>query len=229
MRRLAIAAAALAALAALLATLHTRDAVAVEPDDARGITVQGTGTASATPTEAQLTLGVESRAATAKEALAANAAAMRKVIAAVKGDGGEDVGTQSVWVSSWQDENGPAGYTATNSVSATVAVERAGSLIDAAVDAGANQVSGPAMSVGDEQDLYAAALKKAVEDARTRAEALADAAGVSLGRVTAVVEGGSQMPMPMEARAAKAADASTPIEPGRRELSASVSVTFAIT
>jgi hypothetical protein len=228
MRRLAIAAAALAALATLLATLDTRDAVAVEPDDARGITVQGSGTASATPTEAQLTLGVESRAATAKEALAANAAAMRRVIAAVKGASGEDVGTQSVWVSSWQDENGPAGYMATNAVTATVAVVRSGALIDAAVDAGANQVSGPTMSIDDERDLYRDALEAAVEDARTRGEALADAAGVALGRVTAVVESGSAPPMPMEARATKAADASTPIEPGRRELSASVTVTFAI-
>ena len=228
MKRLAIAAAALAALAALLATLHTRDAAAVEPDDAKGITVQGSGSASAIPAEAQLTLGVESRAGTAKEALAANAAAMRKVIAAVKGAGGEDVGTQSVWVSSWQDENGPAGYTATNSVTATIAVGRAGALIDAAVDGGANQVSGPAMSVDDERELYADALKEAVADARTRAAALADAAGVSLGRVTAVVEGGAPMPMPVEAQM-KAADTSTPIEPGRRELSANVTVTFAIT
>jgi uncharacterized protein YggE len=228
MKRLAIAAAALAALAALLGTLSTRDAAAVEATDTKGVTVQGTATASAVPSEALLTLGVESRADTAKAALAANAAAMRKVIDAVEAAGGEDVGTQSVWLNPWQDENGPAGYVATNTVSTKVSIAKAGALIDAGVAAGANQVSGPSMSVDDEQALYREALAAAVDDARARANAIADAAGVSLGRVTAVVENGSApQPYPLE-RAAVAQDSSTPVEPGRREVSATVTVTFAI-
>ena len=227
MRRIAIAAAALAALAALVATLRTGDAEAVEPDAGNGITVQGTGTASAAPAKAQLSLGVETRAETAKAALAANGAAMRKVLAAVKAAGGEDVRTQSVWVSSFYGQNGPDGFTATNSVTTTVSVGKAGAVIDAAVDAGANQVSGPSMSAEDEDALYRKALADAVADAKERAKALAGAAGVSLGRVTAMVEGGGTQPYVM-GQAVKAADASTPVEPGPREVSATVSVTYAL-
>ena len=227
MKRLAIAAAALASLAVLAATLRTGDAAAVESDSTGGITVQGSASASGVPTRAELSLGVESRADTAKEALAANGTAMRKVLAAIRAAGGQDLRTQSVWVSSIYGQKGPQGYTATNSVTTTIEVAKAGALIDAAVAAGANQVSGPSMSVADEQALYRKALQSAVADARKRAEALAEAGGVTLGRVTAIVEGGGSAPMPM-AMAAKAADASTPIEPGTQDVSAQVSVTFAI-
>lgn len=227
MKRLAIAAAALASLAVLAATLRTSDAAAVESDSTGGITVQGSASASGVPTRAELSLGVESRADTAKEALAANGTAMRKVLAAIRAAGGQDLRTQSVWVSSIYGQKGPQGYTATNSVTTTIEVAKAGALIDAAVAAGANQVSGPSMSVADEQALYRKALQSAVADARKRAEALAEAGGVTLGRVTAIVEGGGSAPMPM-AMAAKAADASTPIEPGTQDVSAQVSVTFAI-
>jgi hypothetical protein len=228
MRRIAIAAAALASLAALVGTLRTGDAAAVEPDTAGGITVQGTATASAAPAKAQLSLGVETRADTAKAALAANAAEMRKVLAAVKAAGGQDVRTQSVWLSSFYGDNGPQGFTATNTVTTSVVVAKAGAVIDAAVDAGANQVSGPSLSADDEQALYRQALEAAVADARERAKALAGAAGVSLGRVTAMVESGGGGSPPVMFETAKMAADSTPIEPGQREVTASVSVTFGL-
>jgi uncharacterized protein len=228
MRRLALAAAALAALAVLAATLRTGDAAAVEPDATGGITVQGNATATAAPAKAELTFGVETRGETAKAALAANSTAMRKVLAAVRAAGGEDVRTQSVWLSSLYGENGPEGFTATNTVTTSTGIGKAGALIDVAVDAGANQVSGPSMTAADEQALYRQALKAAVTDARERAETLAEAAGVSLGRVTAMSESGDASPPVMFDAAAKASSEPTPIEPGRREITASVSVTYAL-
>jgi uncharacterized protein len=232
MKRFAIAAAALAALAALTATFRIGGAGAADPTSSagdRGITVLGTGKVSAVPDTAELSFGVETRADTAQAALAGNGTRMREAIDAVKRAGGEDVKTQSVWLNPWQDESGPAGYVATNTVSATIDVAKVGDLIDAAVKAGANQVSGPTMTIDDEEALYARALEAAVEQARGRAEALADAAGVRLGRVTAMVEsGGGAEPMPLAMREAAGADASTPIEPGKRDIAASVTVTFAI-
>ncbi len=120
------------------------------------------------------------------------------------------------------------GFTAQNSVSATVRnVARAGAVIDAAVAAGANQVSGPSLTHANPAALYRQALRAAVAEARLSAQALAAASNLTLGAVTAVVEGGSA-PMPLFA-ASKAADeaGSTPIEPGQQEVTASVSVTFA--
>ena len=75
------------------------------------------------PDRAELSFGVESQGQTAKAALAANAAEMRKVIAAVKAAGvaAADVKTQSVSLSPRYDENNEAqGFVATNSVSATI-------------------------------------------------------------------------------------------------------------
>ena len=73
------------------------------------------------------------------------------------------------------------GYIATNSVSASVTYAAAGATIDAAVDAGANQVYGPSPLLGDTDALYKKALAAAVANARDHAEALAEAAGAKLG------------------------------------------------
>lgn len=191
-----------------------------------GITAQGSGSVEAVPDEAMLSFGVESKAQTARAALAANAAEMRRVIAAVKAAGATSVQTQ--WVSlAPQAEQG--GYVATNTVSATVReLATVGAVIDAAVEAGANQVSGPGLSRSDRAELYREALRAAVADARARAQALAQAAGVTLGRVTAIAEGGGAVPVPMLG-AARAAGEGTPVEPGEQEITATVTVTFGVT
>ena len=197
--------------------------------DAGGITVQGSASVTSTPDRAELSFGVESQGQTAKAALAANGAEMRRVIAAVKAAGGTDVKTQSVSLSPRYDEkNEVQAFVATNTVSATIKeIAKAGTLIDAAVDAGANQVYGPSLSRGDQGELYRNALKAAVADARASAQVLATASNLALGRITAVVEGGGSAPLPY-ATASKAMDAgSTPIEPGTQQVTATVTVTFA--
>ena len=81
---------------------------------------------------------------------------MRRVIAAVKAAGGTDVRTQSVSLSPRYDEqNAVQAFVATNTVSAAIKeIAKAGALIDAAVNAGANQVYGPSLSSGDQGELY---------------------------------------------------------------------------
>jgi hypothetical protein len=101
-------------------------------------------------------------------------------------------------------------------------------LIDAAAEAGANQISGPGLSSSNADALYRQALAKAVDDARLNAEVLAKAAGRPLGAITTIVEGGTSQPGPLYREAAQATDSSTPIVPGERETSATVSVTFSL-
>lgn len=191
------------------------------------VTASGLGTATAVPNEAQMSFGVESRAPTAKGAVAANADAMRKVINALRQARAREIATQ--WVSVYpvsRDDGGVDGYSASNSVSAVSDVDEAASLIDAAVEAGANSISGPGLSSSNSEALYRQALAKAVDEARERAHVLANAAGRSLGEITAIVEGSGAMPLPYAERAAL--DASTPIVPGEQETTATVSVTFAL-
>jgi uncharacterized protein YggE len=198
--------------------------------EAAGITVQGTASVTSVPDRAELSFGVESKGSNARAALAANAVEMRRVIAALKAAGATDVKTQYVSLSpQYNDKSEAQGFVATNSVSATIKeLGKAGAVIDAAVDAGANQVYGPSLSHGDQDELYRQALKGAVGNARASAQALAAAANLSLGRVTAIVEGGgAPQPLPYAA-ADKAMAESTPIEPGTQLVSATVSVTFSV-
>ena len=230
MRRIALAAGLLFAAAALGGVARSDDAHAVGGQPAAGdsITVTGNGAVASVPTTAVLALGVDVRAATATAALAADADAMRKVIAAVEAAGGRQVQTQSVSLSQAFGQNGePTGYEASNTVAATVEVERAGAVIDAAVAADANQVSGPTLSAADQAKLYRQALEAAMTDARLSAETLAAAAGRTLGRVTSVVEGGGVTPLPVAAHAA-ASDLGTPIQAGTQQTTANVTVTFAL-
>ena len=164
----------------------------------------------------------------ARAALQANATAMEKVIAALEARGGANVTTQSVSLSSSYDDQGrPNGFVAGNVASAETSLSGAGALIDAAVSAGANTISGPSLSRSDADALYRRALERAVADARERAALLARAAGRSLGGVTAIVETGASE-TPLYAKAEAARDASTPVVSGTQEMVATVGVTYAL-
>jgi uncharacterized protein YggE len=141
-----------------------------------------------------------------------------------------DIQTQDVSVSAnYSDENRIDGYSASNSVLVKIRdLSSAGKVLDAASNAGANQVYGPSLSRSDQDGLQAKALRDAVSDARKKAEALADAAGVGLGRVTAISEGFSGGPQPYYAAEMRLAKSDAPIEPGTQDVQANVTVTFAI-
>lgn len=201
----------------------------------RGITVNASGKVEAAPDKASLELGVETQAADAKAALRENAERLRRVLDALRkaGVSKDDIRTSNVSLWPQRDNDGMSitGYTAHNTVSAELDVAKAGDAIDAVVGAGANVVGGPSLAVSDRDELYRMALKNAVEAARAKAEAIADAAGVKVGRVTAVVESAGYdqpPPMPYAAEAARDSVASTPIEPGKQAVEATVTVTFAL-
>jgi uncharacterized protein YggE len=196
-----------------------------------GITVTGTGAVQTTPDQAEFTLGVQSEGPTARDALAANSERMRRVLAALSAAGvaKKEVQTQDVSMSQTYSSDGrPNGYSAHNSVSVTIRVlAKAGAILDAASNAGANDIYGPTLSRSDEAGQQAKALRLAVDNARAKARVLAEAAGVQLGRVTAIIEKGNE-PEPYYPVALAKSSADAPIEPGRQQVQATVRVTFAI-
>ncbi len=226
MKRIALAAGVLIAAAALAGVLRPEGAGAEDPAPATDtVTVTGSGVVTSVPDRAEISAGVETRAPTARAALAANGAAMQKVIDALRANGGKDVTTQTVSLSTAFDANGqPSGFVASNVASAETSLGGAGALIDAAVAAGANTIYGPSLSRSDSDALYRQALAKAVDDAKGRAAILAKAAGRDLGRVTAISESGASEG-PIYAKASAAQD-STPVVSGPQETTASVSVTY---
>jgi uncharacterized protein YggE len=229
---IAIAALLVFGVAALAGIGRPEPAGGASDELKNGITVTGTGQVQTIPDEAEFSVGVTTKGQTAREALAANSARMRELIDALKGAGvaDRDMQTQDVSVgANYEVEGKEGGYSARNSLSVRITdLDRAGAILDAASRAGANEVYGPSLSRSDREALESHALKDAVANARKRAEALADAAGVTLGDVTAISEQ-SQPDGPVFAMAERAAaDAKVPIKPGREEITASVTVTFAI-
>jgi uncharacterized protein YggE len=192
------------------------------------ITVTGTGSVTAVPDRARFDFTVETKATTAKAALAQNSAAAAAVVAAVKNAGvaDADIQTSQVSLSPQTNEAGTqiVGYSASNSISVKSTIAKAGSIVDAAVGAGADGVSGPSLSISDQDATYRDALKKAVAAAHAKAQTLADAAGLNLGGVQTIVEGAAQYPVPLAQKADLSAGVA--IQPGTQTVDATVTVTY---
>lgn len=201
------------------------------------ISVSGQATIKATPDTVSLSLGVQTQAATAGDAMDQCSAAMVRVINAVVGAGVPRANVQTSNVSlypqyDYSKEGSPGqiiGYQASNQVSLTwTNLEKVGDLIDAAVKAGANNVMGINFTVADTRELYLEAIGAAVRDAKAKADALAGAAGVSVGPVKNMsLDSYVSGPIIMKDLAARA-PAAVPIEPGTVEMQVNVRVEYGI-
>jgi uncharacterized protein YggE len=223
--------AAVVAVAVAFAGVGRPDSARGSSPSTRGVTVTGTGSVGAVPNRAGLVVGVSTYAATARAALAANAEKAARVIEALRSAGVAKQGLQTADVSvspRWNDQGRQDGFTAHSSVQVKVReVGRAGSILDAAVAAGATETSGPSFDRGDRAELYRSALKAAFADARAKAGTLAGEAGASLGRVLRIEESpAASGPAPMYATAMERSP--TPVEPGTQEVQATISVTFSL-
>jgi uncharacterized protein len=208
---------------------HLGHSATTPPAAGKTITVNGDGSVTAVPDRATFGFSIETRAKTASAALAQNSADATAVIAALKDAGVTSANIQTSQVSlspqTSQDGTTIVGYAASNSVTVRTALASAGKIVDAAVGAGANGVSGPSLDVSDQASLYRDALHKAVDNAKLKAQALADATGLSLGAVLTVTEGGSATPFPIGDK--MSAVGGVPIEAGTQQIQASVTITYA--
>lgn len=229
-----------------LALVATPLAARAEPGSDReppSITVSGQGLVSVAPDRAVVTSGVVTRAASAAAALKANAAAMNKVMTALKAQKVEDrdVSTSGLSVQPQYDygdgqNQGPrtpklVGYEARNAVAVrTRDLAGLGELIDALVAAGSNQIDGLEFVVSDKGAKLDEARKSAITEARRKAELYAAGAGVRLGAPLSIEEqelGGAPQPQMFAARA-KSMDAvaASPVSPGEQELGVRVTASW---
>ncbi|MGH7299145.1 MAG: SIMPL domain-containing protein [Candidatus Rokuibacteriota bacterium] len=200
------------------------------------VTVSGTGTVSAAPDMAEITTGVVTQAPTAAPALAANSQAMERLLQALGGLGvaARDIQTTNISVSplrrQGRDGHPPeiTGYEVTNQVRVKVRdLSRLGRVLDQQVGQGANLVYGIRFGRQEPEPLLDEARKRALADARGKAELYAAAASMKVGRVVAVQEAGAAMPRP-EMAPRMAMSAAVPVAPGEQEIQASVTVTFTL-
>jgi len=221
--------------------LASDSASAVSSPDS--ITVVEDATVKSAPDEAVLTLSVESDGNDPATAMNRNSSSVSEVVERIKREGvkDEDLETANVAVYPIRTytETGQeklTGYRATNSIVVTVSdPKQVGKLLSAAIEAGANNVSGPVWQLSDNTKAVAEALKKAAQNARRKAEALADSLGVGLGDVIMMSENSVQVPVyPVYSNSysgkADAAGivAETPVSAGTLDITATVTVTFAL-
>jgi uncharacterized protein len=202
------------------------------------IVVSGTGRVAVEPDVADLRLGVAIARPTVGAARAAAAEAMTAILDAVLGTGvaRRDVRTTLLTVQphyDYRDGKAPllTGYDLANVVEVTVRdLGVLGAVIDGALAAGATSLDGLSFRVDDPREAEREARTAAVAEARSRAEVLAEAAGVAIAGVVDIVEGGPQpvWPQPKAARMSLAADAGTPVEAGTTEIAVTITVTFRI-
>ncbi len=205
------------------------------------ITVVGQGTTSVSPDIAKVSLGVDTTAETISEAVAENEAIMTSILAALEEAGidAKDIQTMNYSIildrypeqyalESSSGEPSPQ-YRVSNMVSVTIRdLDRIGDVLDAVIEAGANDIWGITFAVDDPAAAREEARAGAVEDALARAEALAELNGVELGPVMSVSEviGSSAIQVPAVLESAAAGGG--PISPGELEITYQVQATYFI-
>jgi uncharacterized protein YggE len=221
----------------VLALALAAPAVAQDGDRGRVILVEGAGEVVTVPDMAILSAGVTTRANSAREAMAQNAEAMNRVMAALKAAGIADraVRTSRLSVSPIYDRSRnsvpelrvPIAYQANNTVEVKAGdLDHVGALIDALVASGANQIQGIRFAISDPRPLEDKAREAAVADARAKAMLYAKAAGVKLGAVLSIEERSVRVPTPRLMAMEVARD--TAIAPGEQSVRIGLAVRFAI-
>jgi hypothetical protein len=233
-RALTAAGLSIAALGAVSAPAFAQDQTA----GGRLLVVRGEGSASAAPDLAWLRLGVDTQAGQARDALGANAAAMAKIVAALKADGiGEtDVRTSNLSINPIYSDDpkkprSVTGYRAGNMVTIRIRdLKQTGAIIDQVVALGANDIAALAFDLADPSALENEARAAAVRDALAKAKLYASTAGVELGAIMKITDepAGNIAPSPRIFSVAPLAGASTPVESGELTFHAAVEMTWGI-
>lgn len=199
-------------------------------------TVTGEGKAAAAPDRAQISVGVTSTVGpNVKDIQSQVNATINTIVKELKALGIEDkdIRTANYNISPNYDFNAGqqiTGYTVSANLSIDAPIEKANDVIDTATRNGANLVGGVQFTFSDEvkMKLEQEARKEAVDEAKKKAQGLADAAGIRLGRIINVQEssGFGIRPLPMLQRVGGPEDVKTSIEPGESAISISVTLSY---
>jgi uncharacterized protein YggE len=233
--RLPSLAAAALACAVLLGGCATGTTPELGPPAPPSITTRGVGTVRGTPDTLTVDLGVQTRAASAADALADNSTRTTGLLDVLRGRGvaDADLRTSRLSINPTYDQNGGiTGYEVTNEVTATLRdIAGAGALVDAAAQAtgDAARVERIAFAIDDDAEPRARARGDAVRQAVTQARQLAEAANVTLGPILSITEvTAGEPPLPAARDSAAQASAAVPIEPGTQDVSVTVEVVHAV-
>lgn len=229
----------------LAALLLPASLAAQQVEQPRTLTVSATASVERAPDQAILTLAVESEAENARDASRANAEKMQRVVAALREAGipadkirtvGYELQPQYARENRGEDPPRIVGYRAVNRVQTTIdAIDRVGPALDAAITAGANRADQLYFQLRDASDARLEALRLATQKARREAEAIASAAGETLGQAQSIHTDSYSPPPPrppvMYDRAMAMAEmkVDTPVEAGTLSVTAHITIVYRLT
>ena len=198
-------------------------------------TVTGEAAISVVPDTSIIRIGVTSQGKTAREASDANARQMTAVLAALKNAAidDKDVQTSRLSLQPQYDPNkaGAArltGFQVTNQVTVKIRdIDKLPAVLDRAIAAGANEMSGIEFIVSEHSKLLDQARNEAIADAHRKAEIYARAANAVVGHVVSIIESGGNAPQPIAMQAMRAG--AVPVAPGEQTLRALVTVSYELT
>jgi uncharacterized protein YggE len=228
-RTTALRSTALYALAAIAVPLA---AFGQQQPDPHAIVVSGSATIATDPDAATVRLGVVRQASSAESAQQQANTAAKQILSAVGklGIPAQRIRTSRLTLTPnyQREQQRIVSYSASNIITIELDdLSRIGPAIDAGLKAGANQLEGVDFRLKDDATVREQALRRAVMEARGKAEAIAGALGVKLMQVIEVVENGvSLVPRAEFSRATLAAD--TPVSPGQLDVTASVTIKYRI-
>ncbi|MCL2323697.1 MAG: SIMPL domain-containing protein [Oscillospiraceae bacterium] len=214
-------------------------AASIENKSARTIQVTGTSSIKANPDIAILNVGVTTNGTSTTSVQSDNTKVMNKVLASVKalGVADKDIKTVNYYMNPEYDQSNTksgskiVGYTLSNMVQIKVRdVNKAGEVLAAAVDAGANVNNGITFSLSNSDDYYNQALSNAMANAKSKADTIAKAIGVKIGVPSTIIENNSYYTPYFSNNVAMGSPAPAPsaaaITQGEIEITANVSVTY---
>ena len=233
---------------ALAATpVPTAQASAEAAVSGKGIFVSANGEIEADPDYAVVSLGVNTTEKTSAQARSKNAETVKKISEALKKQGVDEKDIQNEFLSMYpaydytSEKRTLIGYTVNNTLSVKIRnLDKLGETVNAALNAGANNLNNVYYDVNDRDAYYAKAVNKAMSSAKKKAEIIAKESGLTLGKVTSVNESGYRYPeyygsggMMMDyavddatAEAAPKTDLGNTLKPSPVTISVSLSVSF---
>jgi len=225
------------ALALFLMFLQRPDAATPPPV----LVVNGAAQVLVAPDEATVRLGIVRQAATAQAAQEQASAVAKEILSAIAKIGIPPAQVQTARLilspvyapRSPESRDAPkiVAYNATNTVSVRVEnLSLVGAVIDAGLKSGANQVEGVQFGLRNDLPAREEALKRAIQEARSKASVMAEALRVNLGEVLEASEAGVSVTPFAETGMAQrlALAAETPVSPGQVQIQANVTVRYRI-
>lgn len=201
----------------------------IQTTKANLFSVSGTGKATGIPDTAQISIGVTKTASTVSSAQDQTNSAANKIIEDLKKLGVSDKDIKTTNYSVNPNYDAP-GYTVTQTLEVNIMpIDIANKAIDSATADGANLVGGVNFTFNEKtkKDLENKARIEAVKMAKEKAESLAKATGIRLGRIVDVQESGNFEPRPfMMAQSLEVKSEDAQLQPGENSITISITLSY---